>query len=345
MRVTNRIVRAGNSLLLVALFGCGACAVAQSVPALVYTDENRGPVPIPPSERGLQTVSAEPWMKVSEKDMQVEGAAFDRGGNLHFVDVYGGRVLRVTPDKRLTVVFSRAHWNPSGITIHKDGRLFVAAVADGETSGSVLSMHADGSDVHDVVSPSAGYRPNDLVFDARGGFYFSDFRGISTDPQGGIDYVSPGTNAIAPVLPHLAMGNGVALSPNGKTLWATEYGRNLLHRADLKDATTLAPFSTSIPYQFIGTAPDSMRADTDGNLYIAIYGQGRVLVVNGIGIPIGQILLPGRREGHYLHSTSMALLPGTDDLYIVSNDAEGGEGAEIFRVKGFSKALTLYSHQ
>jgi lactonase len=36
-----------------------------------------------------------------------------------------------------------------------------------------------------------------------------------------------------------------------------------------------------------------MRADADGNLYVAIYGQGRVLVFNKNGLPIGQILLPG----------------------------------------------------
>lgn len=43
-----------------------------------------------------------------------------------------------------------------------------------------------------------------------------------------------------------------------------------------------------------------MPADSDGNLYVAMYGQGRVLVFNKNGIPIGQILLLGRDEGHNL---------------------------------------------
>jgi sugar lactone lactonase YvrE len=93
-------------------------------------------------------------------------------------------------------------------------------------------------------------------------------------------------------------------------------------------------------------APDSMRVDSDGNVYVAIYGQGRVLVFNKNGIPMGQILLPGRAdEGHNLQSTSMAIKPGTSDLYIVTNDGEGGEGATIFHAKGFAKALALYSYQ
>ena len=88
-----------------------------------------------------------------------------------------------------------------------------------------------------------------------------------------------------------------------------------------------------------------MRVDSDGNLYVAMYGQGRVLVFNGNGIPIGQVLLPGRRDGHNLESTSMALKPGTNELYIVTNDGAGGEGATIFRARVFAKAQPLYSHQ
>jgi lactonase len=88
-----------------------------------------------------------------------------------------------------------------------------------------------------------------------------------------------------------------------------------------------------------------MRADADDNLYVAMYGQGRVLAFNRNGIPIGQVLLPGREEGHNLRSTSMAIRPGSNDLYVVTNDATGGQGATIFRAKAFASALRLYSHR
>jgi lactonase len=87
-----------------------------------------------------------------------------------------------------------------------------------------------------------------------------------------------------------------------------------------------------------------MRVDADGNVYVAIYGQGRVMAFNPNGIPIGQVLLPDRDEGQNLHSTSMALRPGTDDLLIVTNDGEGGQGSN-FRAKAFTKALPLFSHR
>jgi lactonase len=37
-----------------------------------------------------------------------------------------------------------------------------------------------------------------------------------------------------------------------------------------------------------------MRTDADGNVYVAMYHQGRILAFNPYGFPIGQILLPGR---------------------------------------------------
>ena len=136
------------------------------------------------------------------------------------------------------------------------------------------------------------------------------------------------------------MANGVARSPDGKQLWATEFGRNLLHRIELADATTITPLGSAIAYQFTGPAPDSMRADADGNVYVAVYGQGRVLAFNPNGIPIGQVLLPGREQGHNLQSTSMAIRPRTNDLYIVTNDGNGGQGATIFHTTAFAQGIT-----
>lgn len=317
-----------------------------AVPALRYDAQTRGPVPIPPSERGLQTVVAEPWFKVSDKGLALEGPAFDGGGNLIFCDVSGRRVLRLTPDRRISTVVSLDQLAPGGIAVHKDGRILAAAIDLHRGVGAIVAVQPDGSGMQAIVPPEAGAMPNDLVFDDRGGFYFTDFRGASTDPKGGAHYVSPDFKTITPVLPRLAMANGVALSPDGKELWATtEFSRNLLHRVELADATTATPFGTAVPYHFTGPAPDSMRSDADGNLYVALYGQGRVLVLNRNGIPIGQVLLPGREDGHNLRSTSMALKPGTDDLYIVTSDGEGGQGATIFHSRAFAHGLRLYSHQ
>ena len=51
--------------------------------------KTRGPVPIPPSERNLQTAIAEPWFKVSDQPMVPEGVkteASDRVVTANYVE-------------------------------------------------------------------------------------------------------------------------------------------------------------------------------------------------------------------------------------------------------------------
>lgn len=67
-------------------------------------------------------------------------------------------------------------------------------------------------------------------------------------------------------------------------------------------------------------------------------------MLNPHGTPIGQVLLPGRDESHNLNSTSMALRPGTNELYIVTHD-RGQQGAAIFQAPAFAPALPLYAHR
>ncbi len=318
--------------------------VATPVSGFSYDGLTRGPAPIPPAERGLQTVVAVPWVKVSDAGIVLEGPAFAREGTLFFCDASGGRILRLSPDQRVSTVLEM-DLKPGGIAIHRDGRLFVAALDIPGGRGAISAVRPDGSDLRTIVPPQAGYLPNDLVFDASGGLYFSDFRGTSTDPVGGVYYLSPDGQTVTPVLSRIAKANGVALSPDGKILWATEFGSNRLHRVELASATTATSLGTAIPYHLTGPAPDSMRADADGNVYVALYGQGRLLVLNGMGIPIGQILLPGRDEGHNLLTTNMAFRPGSNDLLIVASDGERGQGASIFHVGAFAPALPLYAQQ
>ncbi|KAF1018432.1 MAG: Lactonase drp35 [Paracidovorax wautersii] len=183
------------------------------------------------------------------------------------------------------------------------------------------------------------------LFDRAGGFYFTDCKGTSTQPGGGVYYVSPDFRQITPVLGNMALANGITLSQRGKLLWTNEYATGRLHRVELADAKTVAPFGTTVPYHFVGHAPDSLRVDADGNVYVALYRQGRVMVFNDNGIPIGQILLPGREQGHHLVSTSLAFVPGSNEVLIVTNDGDGSEGSWIFKAKAFAKGADLFSHQ
>lgn len=319
------------------------------VPSLLYTRNVKSEVPILAHEQGIQTITAEPWLEISDKGLQLEGLCFDRNGDLILCEVFGGTIFHVAlPDKKITRILNSHKENPAAVKIHKDGRLFVCYLGDFDSSGGIYAVDANGNKIQEIVSDiETEYCVDDLVFDSKGGFYFTDFRGYSTNPKGGVYYVSPDFQSITPVLQNLAVANGVALSTDEKTLWVTETNANRLHRIDLlEDGVTIAPFGASIPYHFTGhEGPDSCCIDSDDNLYVAMYGQGRVLVFNKRGYPIGQVLIPGRDSGHMLRSTHPAFIPGTDQLIICSNDIENDGGSWIYTVKGFAKGHHSYQFQ
>lgn len=255
----------------------------QDLPTLKYTGKSASVAPIV-SENELQTVTAEPWIKISDRGLQLEGLNFDREGNLFLLDVFEGNIFKVnTSTKEVTRPFVSEKANPAAIKVHKDGRLFICYLGDFKTTGGIFSTTEEGEQFEEIVSElSTEYCIDDMVFDSKGGFYFTDFRGYSTNPLGGVYYVSPDFKTITPVIQNISVANGVALSTDERVLWVTETTTNRLHRIELEeDGVTIAPFGATIPYYFTGhEGPDSCCIDSDDNLYVAMYGQGRVLVFN-----------------------------------------------------------------
>jgi len=301
-------------------------------------------VPSPPSLTGLPTITAEPWVQIDPgPDVFLEGPAFDRKGNLFVSSIFDSRILKITPEKKVTTIFSQEGLLPDGIAIHKDGRLFAVCL-----TGKIIAINPDGSNLTYIEARYQG-RPrsgNDLVFDSQGNFYVTDFTGTISDPTGGVYHFSADLKTVKPVIERLAMANGISLSPEGNVLWVSVTASNHLVRLQLQeDGISLDPFEgTHIPYRFMG-APggcDSNAVDAEGNLYQCIIFQGRVLILNQAGIPIANVLIPGRDEGKHLRSTNVAFKPGTDQVFLTTS---GEGGAWIYQFRGLAKGLALFSHQ
>ncbi|UFN51557.1 SMP-30/gluconolactonase/LRE family protein (plasmid) [Roseomonas sp. OT10] len=317
-----------GSALLTACLALGPPAVAA---------ERLGPaaesaVPVPPAERALPTILADRPVTVPGAKLDLEGPVFERTGGLIFSDVQGGRVLRLDRSGRIASISKLDGLMPGGMAIARDGRIFIAA-GNGKGGGAIVAMEPDGTSLRTVLPEDAGFFPNDLIFDAAGGFYFTDARGTVGDPAGGVWYVPPGGGPPVPIVRNLAVANGIALSPDGKRLWVGEYALGRLYRLDLVGATAVAPFGAAVTYHFTGPAPDSMRVDSEGRVYVALYGQGRILIFSREGLPIRQVLLPGRDAGRNLHVTSMAIRPGSRDMVIVTSDGAPNGGARIFHAR------------
>ena len=280
-------------------------------------------------EHMLQSVEARHFCRIVEgPHHHVEGLCFDRNGDLYFACIFDGSIRKINMQtKELQMVYRNAEWAPTAVKIHRDGRLFITSIRG---KMGIYAMESDGSNVTPIVP---GWCVDDMVFDSKGGFYFTHYVGNVINPTGGVYYVDPAVKSITPILQKLAGPNGVALSTNEEILWITETGGGKLYRLDL-----VHPSHCSVPYRFTGfLGPDSCSIDEDDNLYVAMVLQGQVMVFNRYGYPIARITLPGRGAGRNLHSSHPMVRPDAKELYIISGDDNFDDGSNIWVAPSFAK--------
>ena len=73
-------------------------------------------------------------------------------------------------------------------------------------------------------------------------------------------------------------------------------------------------------------------------------GQGRYLVLNPKGFPIGEICIPERVQGRMLKSTHITICPDTDIAYMCTADMNDGSAA-ICRARVYTKAYRGFAYQ
>lgn len=329
---------------------------------LRYRDDDQY-FPIPEHEKHIPTVWAEKFMDIPANPDGLnilEGMCFDRNGDLFFCNTPQCRIYKVdmgtkeisvfidllVETKKLSVFIDLPeHMMPSAVKIHKDGRLFVTMA--GSDEGSLVAIISPEGKILDKILTGTGRMIDDMVFDQDGGFYCTDLGGDFNHKTAGILYVEPDYKTVHSVVQDgMIATNGISLDPDGKHLWVTEYGGGRLLRFTLgKNKYSIDIASSYVPYTFTGLeGPDSTIIDEDGNLYVAICGQGRFMVFSRNGFPIGQILIPGRECGEMCKSTHLAIRPGTNEAYMCTADLNRNLCA-IYRAKVFARACRSYQFQ
>lgn len=293
-----------------------------------------------------QTVTAVPFLQIDpSKSVHLEGLAFDQNGDLLCCNIYDSILYWADmKTKKVSAFyeFEDKSFSPTAIKVHKDGRIFVAGT-DMKSKplgmgGGIVSMNPDGTDVRKIVT---GWNADDLVFDQEGGFYFANYIGNPQHRTGTIEYVSPDFKTITNVVSGLASPNGLALSPDGAILWVTETAAGMLNRIVLA-----SQHHNTTPYKFEGFyGPDSCNVDEDGNLYVAMSRQGRIMVFNPNGMLIGKVYTPGRDEGRSLGTTHPMVHPDEKVLYFTAHDINFDTGANIFRCGAFAKGFRGFQYQ
>jgi gluconolactonase len=200
----------------------------------------------------------------------VEGPVWVKQGYLVFSDIYNSRILKMSAPNQPAIY--RDYTNAAnGNSMDVQGRLY-SCERDGHR---VVRMEKDGT-VSVVASEYEGKRlnsPNDVVVRRDGQVYFSDPAADAVlDPKelgfNGVYHVAPdGKVSLVAKMPR---PNGVALTPDGKTLYVADTQQRKIMAYDL-DAHGNAS-RERVFIEGIDGGPDGLRVAANGNLYIACRG-------------------------------------------------------------------------
>ncbi|WP_433200534.1 SMP-30/gluconolactonase/LRE family protein [Dactylosporangium sp. CS-047395] len=232
-------------------------------------------------------------------------------------------IWRYTPQSTFERFITDAGSN--GLAVTADGTRIVAATHD-QRSVSAYSL-ADRS----RTTVAAGYNgqvfnaPNDLTVAADGTVYFTDPNyqpGNRADGMGGMTGVFRIRNGRVELVDGgLRQPNGIALSPDGRTLYVAAMGTNQIFTYAVGTDGSLGPRTlfTSL------SGPDGVTVDCAGNLYWASNPEGTVHVYAPNGTQLGRISV-GR-------ATTNAAFGGPDGRTLFITSGTPSSGAGIYSVR------------
>ncbi|MBC8152401.1 MAG: SMP-30/gluconolactonase/LRE family protein, partial [Bacteroidetes bacterium] len=183
-----------------------------------------------------------------------------------------------------------------------EGRLIACEHGDRRISAMPLSGGGGKKTLSDQVNGKRFNSPNDVVAHSNGSYYFTDppygLPKYENDPsretrEFGVYRIAP-TGVTSLIIGDLTRPNGVALSPDEKTLYVaqSDMARPVIMAYPILadgalgagkvffDASTLAK-------QGLRGAPDGIKTDRDGNVWST--GPGGVLVITPTGDLLGRI--------------------------------------------------------
>lgn len=243
-----------------------------------------------------------------------EGPVAMADGSVIVTEMFGGCLTRVAPDGTKSTV-ARIEGLPNGLALGPDGHLYLC-----NNGGAFTPLDVDGmlypgefdpglyiggriqrvdiatgevTDLYTHCGDVALRAPNDLVFDAHGGFWFTDHgirHGRSAD-RTGIYYAKADGSHIEEVVFPVDAPNGIGLSPDGSRLYWAETHTGRIYQRPVTAPGKVAPIGMDLTavlhglpgYQLL----DSLAVDGDGNVCVATLVNGGITVVS----PAGEVVL------------------------------------------------------
>lgn len=252
-------------------------------------------------------------------------------GTVLVCEIAAGRISRVHEDGTVDVV-AEPGGGPNGAAFGPDGKLYVCNnggvftfVEAGDfripsspppgswAGGSIQRIDVDSGHVETLYTRSRRTdgdgepetvplrAPNDLVFDAHGGFWFTDHGARlerSTD-RTGIHYAQPDGSSCREVAFPLDAPNGIGLSPDGTALYAAETYTGRLWKWEITgpgEAAPTNPAGSAGGTLLAGLAGmqllDSLAVDSAGYVCVGTIVNGGITSVSPDGTDLDHLPLP-----------------------------------------------------
>jgi sugar lactone lactonase YvrE len=233
------------------------------------------------------------WVTDGVFTQGIEGPAVAEDGNLYVVNYQQeGTIGRVNGKNNVEQFIHLPNKSVgNGIRFDKQGNMYIADYINhnilmintkniGETLTNQVEVYAH--------SPLMN-QPNDIAITNNGIIFASDPNWATGD--GNLWRIGKDRSVI---LLESGMGttNGVAVSPDNKVLYVNESVQRNVWQYQLNTEGNITNKKLLINFSDHGL--DGMRADQQGNLYIARYGKGVIAVISPQGILLREITLKGR---------------------------------------------------
>ncbi|MEP7100803.1 MAG: SMP-30/gluconolactonase/LRE family protein, partial [Burkholderiales bacterium] len=255
-----------------------------------------------------------------------EGPIAMPDGSVVFVEIGAGQLSRWQPNGKVEAV-AKTGGGPNGAAIGPDGACYVC-----NNGGFVWHTDPNGGRYpHGRAPDYAGGRieridmvsgkverlcdrtdrgplssPNDIVFDAHGGFWFTDLgsMGEREIERGRICYARADGSMIRDVVVPMLTPNGIGLSPDGKTLYVAETVTARVWAFEVSGPGELAlrPFPALTPGTLLYAANvycmfDSLAVEANGNVCVATIGPpgiAGITVISPQGELVERVAMPDR---------------------------------------------------
>jgi gluconolactonase len=207
-------------------------------------------------------------------DCFIEGPSFDADGNLYVVDIPFGRIFRISPDRKWSLVTEYDGW-PNGLKISRDRRILVADYRHG-----IMELDARAGAMKPILRSrnSESFRGcNDLHIASNGDIYFTDQGQTGLHDASGRVYRLNNDGRLDCLIDTGISPNGLVLDPGESVLFVAMTRDNAVWRAPfMKDGSVskVGRFCST----FGASGPDGLTMDQAGRLFVAHASLGHVFV-------------------------------------------------------------------